>query len=79
MPDPVKPAPPPGNPGHDPVSQPYGGPYPNGVDATAGGADSSPFETQPTGTREDVAAHERYLGRGPDNEPPGDAGQHARD
>jgi hypothetical protein len=63
---------------YDPVSNPYG-PHPNGVDAAAGGADSSPFENEPTGNREDVAAAERYLNRTPENDLAGEPSQTALD
>jgi hypothetical protein len=61
----------PGDDAHDPVASPYG-PHPNGVDEAAGGADSSPFENEATGTRQDVAAVERYMNRTPENDPAGD-------
>lgn len=38
---------------NEPAS-PYG-PHPRGVDEAAGGADSSPHETEPTGEREEQA------------------------
>ena len=36
------------------LGSPYG-PFPHGVDESAGGADSSPFENEPTEERKDAA------------------------
>ncbi len=62
---------PPGADVYDPVSQPYGGPYPTGVDLTAGGADSSPFETMSSEERHAVAKEEKEMGRSPASQPAG--------
>jgi hypothetical protein len=52
-----------------PLSSPYG-PQPKGVDEAAGGADSSPLETEPTGEqREQTAARETAMGRPPASGP----------
>lgn len=64
---------PPGDESHDPTSTPYG-PQPNGVDLAAGGADSSPYDTESTGTAGDVAAHDRYMNRSGGNEPAAGSG-----
>jgi hypothetical protein len=72
-----KPAPP-GADVYDPTGSPYG-PQPNGVDAAAGGADSSPYDTEATGDRGVVAAHDKYLNRSGQNEPAGQPSQLARD
>ncbi len=37
-----------------PLGSPYG-PHPHGVDEAAGGADSSPLDTEPTGDRQKAA------------------------
>jgi hypothetical protein len=51
------------------LSTPYG-PHYRGVDEAAGGADSSPLETEPTGEqREQTAANERAKGRTPASGP----------
>lgn len=46
----------------EPPASPYG-PQPRGVDEAAGGADSSPYETEPTGERREKAEEERRAGR----------------
>jgi hypothetical protein len=48
-----------------PPSSPYG-PQPRGVDEAAGGADSSPHETEPPGGRAAKADDERRKGRNTD-------------
>ncbi len=58
----------------DPPATPYG-PHPRGVDEAAGGADSSPYETEPTGERKDVADENARAGRKP--QPGGDANESA--
>ena len=63
---------------YDPTGSPYG-PQPNGVDAAAGGADSSPYDNQSTDGAKEVAAHDRYLKRSGQNEPAGQPSQLARD
>ena len=45
-----------------PVSTPYG-PHPHGVDEASGGADSSPFENQPSGEKGQAAEREKQAGR----------------
>lgn len=51
-----------GEPGEPPAS-PYG-PQPHGVDEAAGGADSSPYDTEPTGDdRQRKADDDRRNGR----------------
>lgn len=47
-----------------PLGTPYG-PHPHGVDEAAGGADSSPLDTEPTGDRAKTAADAK----------PGDGGE----
>ncbi|MBY0512737.1 MAG: hypothetical protein K2P78_02355 [Gemmataceae bacterium] len=42
----------------DTPASPYG-PHPRGVDEAAGGADSSPYDNEPTGERVDRAEEER--------------------
>lgn len=54
---------------NDPPASPYG-PHPRGVDEAAGGADSSPYETEPTGGRKQKADEDRRTGR---NRDPGGA------
>jgi len=39
------------------LGSPYG-PFPDGVDESAGGADSSPFENEPTEERKEAAEDE---------------------
>jgi hypothetical protein len=39
---------------HPPESTPYG-PHPHGVDEASGGADSSPFESEPSGEKAKAA------------------------
>ena len=51
MPPPQKTDPP--DPARD-LGSPYG-PQPDGADESAGGADSSPLDTEPTGERKDTA------------------------
>jgi hypothetical protein len=46
-------------------ASPYG-PQPRGVDEAAGGADSSPHETEPTRERKVRADEDRRLRRNPD-------------
>ena len=50
-----------GAPGAPPAS-PYG-PQPHGVDEAAGGADSSPYENEPTGERRQKAEDDRRNNR----------------
>lgn len=51
-----------GEPG-DPPASPYG-PHPHGVDEAAGGADSSPYDNEPTGEeRQQRADADRDAGR----------------
>jgi hypothetical protein len=45
----------------DPPSAPYG-PHPHGVDEAAGGADSSPYETDSSGERQEIAEESRAEG-----------------
>ena len=45
-------------------ASPYG-PHPHGVDEAAGGADSSPYENEPTGERKEVADENAREGRKP--------------
>jgi hypothetical protein len=45
----------------DTPAGPYG-PHPRGVDEAAGGADSSPFENEPTGERVEKADEEKQVG-----------------
>jgi len=58
-----------------PPASPYG-PHPRGVDEAAGGADSSPFETEPTGERKQKADAERRAGR--DDDTGGDVNESPR-
>jgi hypothetical protein len=48
-------------------SSPYG-PHPEGVDEASGGADSSPFESLPSGEKGPAAEREKRAGR-PDPHP----------
>jgi hypothetical protein len=50
----------------DPPSAPYG-PQPHGVDEAAGGADSSPYETDSSGERERIAEEGRARRRDRDD------------
>ncbi|AWM37994.1 hypothetical protein GobsT_39310 [Gemmata obscuriglobus] len=59
-----------GEPG-DPPTSPYG-PHPHGVDEAAGGADSSPYDNEPTGDRQRRADEDRRAGR---NKPSDDTNQ----
>ncbi|MFO0809071.1 MAG: hypothetical protein U0746_10640 [Gemmataceae bacterium] len=45
----------------EPLGSPYG-PQPHGTDEAAGGADSSPFDTESTDAAADAAADERRRG-----------------
>jgi hypothetical protein len=45
------------------------GPHPKGVDEAAGGADSSPLEDEPSGTRSDLADEEQAATPGDDRSP----------
>ncbi|MDY3551543.1 hypothetical protein R5W24_000621 [Gemmata sp. JC717] len=59
-----------GDPG-DPPASPYG-PHPHGVDEAAGGADSSPYDNEPTDDRQRRADEDRRTGR---NTPSDDTNQ----
>jgi len=54
----------------DPTNTPYG-PHHGHVDEAAGGADSSPFETEPTGRRLDEAGGRTGPGEGAGDQPGG--------
>jgi hypothetical protein len=56
------------NPDADTLGTPYG-PHPKGVDEAAGGADSSPFETEASEVQRDAADEARRKGHTPHSDP----------
>jgi hypothetical protein len=55
--------------GHGEGSGPRG-PHRDGIDEAAGGADSSPLETEPSGSKEEAAQAPGRRGHGPDPQLP---------
>jgi hypothetical protein len=56
------------NPDEETLGTPYG-PHPKGVDEAAGGADSSPFETEPREVQRDAAEAAKRKGQTPQSDP----------